>query len=176
MESLSLCLAPQVKGRGGTKLQWSPWVQCQVRKKIDIYMSTIGVETKLSFAHFSENHFWQKYTKITVFAKILAKIFTKITNVDFFLILLQKGKTCQRHVKKVIFVNFFRWHELLADFRENICFCRDFRKNICFCRDFRENLSEHGNFRGNKLVFKTYSRKIYVRTLRAAAWKSFLFH
>jgi hypothetical protein len=50
-------------------------------------MSTIGVETKLSFAHFSENHFWQKYTKMTGFLQILAKIFTKITNVDFFLIL-----------------------------------------------------------------------------------------
>ncbi len=161
----SLYAAPQVKGRGGTRLQWSPWVQCRVRKKIDIYVSKIGVETKISFAHFSGNHFGKTIPKWRVFAKILAKVFTKITNVDFFLILLHKRQNLSETCERVIFVNFFRWYEILADFRENICFRWDFRENICFCRDFCENISEHGNFRGNKLVFKNVYAKIYVQKM-----------
>jgi hypothetical protein len=45
------------------------------------------------FSHCFENHF-------RIFAKIACEKLRKLTNVDFALRLLQKGKSCQQHVKE----------------------------------------------------------------------------
>ena len=56
-----------------------------------------------------------------------------LTNVYFYLSLLQKAKTCKQIVKQRdhFYENILEWHESLAEFPNNISFRKSFRKNMC---------------------------------------------
>ncbi len=111
------------------------------RKTTWALQTRVRNQIKFMFSHFLK-------TLLAVICKNYKKL-AKLRKVDFFNFLRKKEKIVSNMWNGgTFFVKIFRWHEILADVRENICFCENifvFPKvfaKICVwqeqLRDFRE--------------------------------------